>query len=57
MSGGRGRVVIAVGGRGRGDEVGEGAAGVIGEFGEEGLRLGLGERSHFEVGRGKEGEE
>lgn len=55
VSGGRRRVVAAaagaagMGGGGRSDEVGEGAAGVIGEFGEEGFRLGFGERSHFEV--------
>lgn len=31
---------------GRGDQVGEGAAGVVCEFGEEGLRFGFGERTH-----------
>lgn len=30
-----------------GDEVGEGAAGIVCEFGEEGLCFGFGERSHF----------
>lgn len=38
----------AVGG-GR-NELGEGAAGVIGQFGEESLRLGLGEGAHGEFG-------
>lgn len=66
VSGGRRRVVAAaaaaaggVRGGGRSDEVGEGAAGVIGKFGEERFRLGFGERSHFEVaqkgGSGGEG--
>lgn len=48
MSGGRGRGIVGGGGGwGRSDEVGQGAAGVVGELGEESLRLGLGERSHF----------
>ena len=45
VGGGGGRGVGA-GGGGWCDEVGERAAGVVGEFGEEGLRLGFGEGTH-----------
>ena len=47
------------GGRGEGgrDEVVQRAAGVVGEFGEEGPRFGLGEGAHGRgrVGEGREG--
>lgn len=51
VSTGRGRVVVIAGGGRGSDEVREGAASVIGEFREEGLRLRLSEWSHFEVAK------
>lgn len=54
MPAGRGRVAAAavgIGGGGRSDEVGERASGVVGEFGKESLRLGLGKRPHLEAAK------